>query len=94
MTGVVAADTVANRRFAIDRALTICPKPAQRLDQAAGTLSGGERKMLAIGRALLAEPTEGGLTPRRFWRIVGSFRRGLRMWRLRRGRACGTRKPS
>ena len=29
---------------------------AQRLDQAAGTLSGGERKMLAIARALLGDP--------------------------------------
>jgi branched-chain amino acid transport system ATP-binding protein len=26
------------------------------MDQAAGTLSGGERKMLAIGRALLSDP--------------------------------------
>ncbi len=52
---------------AIDRVLAIFPKLGHRLDQAAGTLSGGERKMLAIGRALLGnpklllldEPTEG-----------------------------------
>jgi urea transport system ATP-binding protein len=43
-------------RSAIDRALTIFPKLAQRLQQPAGSLSGGERKMLAIGRALLADP--------------------------------------
>jgi len=43
-------------RWAIDRALTIFPKLGQRLQQPAGTLSGGERKMLAIGRALLADP--------------------------------------
>jgi branched-chain amino acid transport system ATP-binding protein len=51
----------------VDRVLTMFPKLGQRLGQAAGTLSGGERKMLAIGRALLAnpnlllldEPTEG-----------------------------------
>jgi branched-chain amino acid transport system ATP-binding protein len=43
-------------RSAIDRALTIFPKLAQRLQQPAGTLSGGERKMLAISRALLADP--------------------------------------
>jgi branched-chain amino acid transport system ATP-binding protein len=43
-------------RSAIDRALTIFPKLGQRLQQPAGTLSGGERKMLAIGRALVADP--------------------------------------
>jgi len=41
---------------AIDRVLTIFPKLGQRLDQPAGTLSGGERKMLAIGRAMLGDP--------------------------------------
>ena len=41
---------------AIDRVFAFFPKLAQRLDQPAGTLSGGERKMLAIGRALLGEP--------------------------------------
>lgn len=51
----------------IDRVLAIFPKLAQRLGQTAATLSGGERKMLAIGRAMagrpkllmLDEPTEG-----------------------------------
>ena len=52
---------------AVDQSLALFPKLADRLDQIAGTLSGGERKMLAIGRALLGgpklllldEPTEG-----------------------------------
>jgi urea transport system ATP-binding protein len=36
--------------------LAIFPKLAARLDQQAGTLSGGERKMLAVSRALLGQP--------------------------------------
>jgi branched-chain amino acid transport system ATP-binding protein len=54
-------------RSGIDYVLDFFPKLAQRLGQTAGTLSGGERKMLAIGRAVLGrpkllmldEPTEG-----------------------------------
>ena len=48
---------MSNRdKAAVDRVLQIFPKLADRLGQHAGTLSGGERKMLAIGRALLGEP--------------------------------------
>jgi branched-chain amino acid transport system ATP-binding protein len=36
--------------------LSLFPKLAERLNQAAGTLSGGERKMLAMARALLLKP--------------------------------------
>ena len=51
----------------IGEILTLFPQLAKRLSQQAGTLSGGERKMLAISRALLGrprllmldEPTEG-----------------------------------
>ena len=54
-------------RSGMDYVLDFFPKLAQRLAQTAGTLSGGERKMLAIGRAVLGrprllmldEPTEG-----------------------------------
>jgi len=44
-------------RAGFKRILAMFPKLAERLDQTASTLSGGERKMLAIGRALLANPT-------------------------------------
>ena len=40
----------------IDMVLDFFPKLGERLEQQAGTLSGGERKMLAIGRALLSKP--------------------------------------
>jgi branched-chain amino acid transport system ATP-binding protein len=40
----------------MERVLAIFPKLGARMRQAAGTLSGGERKMLAIGRALLGDP--------------------------------------
>jgi len=53
----LAIGALNNRdKAAIDRVFSFFPKLKQRLDQPAGTLSGGERKMLAIGRALLGEP--------------------------------------
>jgi branched-chain amino acid transport system ATP-binding protein len=39
-----------------DKAFSIFPRLAQRQNQRAGTLSGGEQQMLAIGRGLMAEP--------------------------------------
>jgi branched-chain amino acid transport system ATP-binding protein len=39
-----------------ERALALFPRIKERLAQQAGTLSGGEQQMLAIGRALLARP--------------------------------------
>lgn len=45
-----------NDKDGTDMVLDFFPKLAERLDQQAGTLSGGERKMLAIGRALLGKP--------------------------------------
>ena len=40
----------------LDLVLTTFPRLKERLDQRAGTLSGGERQMLAISRTLMAEP--------------------------------------
>jgi branched-chain amino acid transport system ATP-binding protein len=46
----------ANRARNLDHAVGIFPRLKERLHQAAGTLSGGEQQMLAIGRGLMAEP--------------------------------------
>jgi branched-chain amino acid transport system ATP-binding protein len=40
-----------------DRTFECFPRLADRRDQAAGTLSGGEQQMLAMSRALVSEPT-------------------------------------
>ncbi|MGE4010696.1 MAG: ABC transporter ATP-binding protein [Alphaproteobacteria bacterium] len=40
----------------LDMVFELFPRLKERLDQRAGTLSGGEQQMLAIGRALLSQP--------------------------------------
>jgi branched-chain amino acid transport system ATP-binding protein len=40
----------------LDRVFELFPRLAERRDQSGGTLSGGEQQMLAIGRALMAQP--------------------------------------
>jgi branched-chain amino acid transport system ATP-binding protein len=40
----------------LDRVLTMFPRLQERIKQPAGTLSGGEQQMLAIGRALMGKP--------------------------------------
>src|SRR2546425_1566525 len=46
--GGIAAD--------LERVFALFPRLHERLTQQAGTLSGGEQQMLAIGRALMARP--------------------------------------
>lgn len=41
----------------MDRVFSLFPRLAERAGQLAGTLSGGEQQMLAIGRALVANPS-------------------------------------
>jgi branched-chain amino acid transport system ATP-binding protein len=51
--GFTASST---RKESIDGVLELFPRLAERLAQRAGTLSGGEQQMLAIGRGLVARP--------------------------------------
>lgn len=43
-------------RNTLDEVYTVFPRLKERLSQAAGSLSGGERQMLAIGRAMMSKP--------------------------------------
>jgi branched-chain amino acid transport system ATP-binding protein len=54
----LGAFTRARERRAanLERVFTIFPRLAERVAQRAGTMSGGEQQMLAIGRGLMAEP--------------------------------------
>jgi branched-chain amino acid transport system ATP-binding protein len=65
------ADARAVKRWSFEEVLKEFPQLAERIDNPGGSLSGGEQQMLAIGRALMAnpelilmdEPSE-GLSPR------------------------------
>jgi branched-chain amino acid transport system ATP-binding protein len=52
----LAVGSLGDRHAPLGDVLALFPKLGQRLDQPAGTLSGGERKMLAMARALLLKP--------------------------------------
>ena len=56
---MLGATTVADegrKRELLDKVYGIFPKLAERRRQRAGTMSGGERQMLAVGRALMSDP--------------------------------------
>jgi branched-chain amino acid transport system ATP-binding protein len=75
------AATVQQR---LDWVLSLFPRLAERAKQVAGTMSGGEQQMLAIGRALMGFPRillldepSGGLAPR-FVQEIGSILQTLK----------------
>jgi branched-chain amino acid transport system ATP-binding protein len=54
--GAYQRDDRAGIREDLDRVYGLFPRLAERKNQKAGTLSGGEQQMVAIGRALMARP--------------------------------------
>jgi branched-chain amino acid transport system ATP-binding protein len=46
----------ARKAALLDRVYAVFPRLAERRRQRAGTMSGGERQMLAVGRALMSDP--------------------------------------
>ncbi len=55
--GIVGRDSAKqNFQKNLDIGFTLFPRLKERINQAAGTLSGGEQQMLAIARALIGEP--------------------------------------
>ena len=54
--GLVASPLKSREAELIEKTKRIFPRLAERLDQTAVTMSGGEQQMLAIARAMIAEP--------------------------------------
>ena len=56
LTGAHTVRSNTARRRALDLVYALFPRVAERRQQLAGSLSGGEQQMVAIGRALMAQP--------------------------------------
>jgi len=55
--GAFTCPDVTRNKQNIEKIFSLFPRLKERLRQVAGTLSGGEQQMLAMGRALMANPT-------------------------------------
>ena len=83
--GSYVAAAKARRREGLEEVFGLFPRLKERERQAAGTMSGGEQQMLAIGRALMARPRllmldepSLGLAPiivQEIFRIIGEINR-------------------
>ena len=56
LMGAFCRDDTEQIKADMERVYTMLPRVKERLQQAAGTLSGGEQQMVAIGRAILSRP--------------------------------------
>uniref|UniRef100_UPI0040499515 ABC transporter ATP-binding protein n=1 Tax=Candidatus Planktophila sp. TaxID=2175601 RepID=UPI0040499515 len=54
--GAIWRRNAKESKESIDQVVSIFPRLGERIQQRADTLSGGERQMLAIGRAIMAKP--------------------------------------
>jgi branched-chain amino acid transport system ATP-binding protein len=56
LLGATPVADKARIQYLLQRVYAVFPRLAERRKQQAGTMSGGERQMLAVGRALMSEP--------------------------------------
>ncbi|MGW2543322.1 ABC transporter ATP-binding protein [Kitasatospora sp. NPDC001574] len=80
--GLISTDSPSGRKENVDRVYDMFPVLSQRRGGAASSLSGGERQLLAIGRALMSSPRlmlldepSLGLAPRAVAHIMAVLRR-------------------
>jgi branched-chain amino acid transport system ATP-binding protein len=57
LIGSYTRKNLAQKRSNVERIVALFPPLKERLHQKGGNLSGGEQQMLAVGRALMADPT-------------------------------------